>query len=675
MAITNHIFRKIIIITLIVIYFILAKQSQAATFSIIPNSTTLSNACESEVQIAIDTQGKDSNAADLEIRFDPSKLTILDSNPDLPGIQIKNHTAYEAYFGNQVNTSEGVIRLAAASFTSVLNGNTTFASIRFKPKQGITNATFEIYYQPGSSTDSNIAESPSSNDILTGVTNSQITFTNTRCSGNQSPTEIRFINPYSSSQKLGENETITVQINDELDGVDLNTIKIKLNNEYYYPSDSDVKYSGTQASYTITFTPRAPFPDMKYTILYIEAQDMRGNKVSSSLIFNIPTESDSESCPLCPPGDTTDTEIKSDECTLSRQISNTLSNIPIVKSISNSPIIRTINNNIPTSIKTVSQELTLAGLLASLISTGLIANILSLLLLLRSPQVILSILGLLRKNKPWGIVYDGDTHRAIPFAVLRLYLKNSKAMVSQTVTDAEGKYGFIADPGKYRLEVGHPDYRKTEIMLTVEQDSSIIQDISLSTDEKLKTVDKYKVWMHGINNFFSKISPTITFIGLILSSIAVVLRPNAVNLTFFCLYLTLTALYAIKKLKAPKFWGTVYDAKSNLLVPNVLVKIFHKHDWQMANTHITDNRGRFPIQESPGEYAVLLSARDYNYPSTRQKDLKKIEEKLGGLLGFSIKEGKSPELELYLDPKIRTTGFVEKHENSKKLLENFPSPF
>lgn len=667
MATIRHIILKICLYV-IALFALTVAAASAATFQLEPRNSTVSTACESEVQVLIDTEGKESNAADIEIRFDPAKITIIDSNPNISGTQIKTYSAYEAYFGNQVDSENGVIRLTAASFSSTLKGKSIFASIRFQPKQGASDATFDIYYNAGSSTDSNIAESPTSNDILTGVVNSKLTITNAKCTESQSPIQIKFINPYSSSQILKNKENITLHISDELDYINLDTVKIKLNNEYYYPQDEDVNYTGDKTAYEITFKPRIALPEETYSTLYVEGQDLKGNKEASSLIFNIPAGATQEE-PEMVCQETVDSSNKSSDCRIDKQIANTISNIPIVKSVTSSPVIQRINENIPTSVKSISQEMTTAGFLAGVISTGIIANILSILLLLRSPQVLFSILGLLKKDRPWGVVYDEKTHKAVPFAVLRLFLKGSKAMIAQTVTDSEGKYGFIIDPGEYRLEVEHPEYQKTKLEISVDKaSSSIIQDISLSSEKTYSFANSYRKLLQGVNKIFTAITPGITIIGLLLSSIAIVLKPSTVNIVFFFIYLLLALLYVYKRLRRPKFWGIVYDADSNLLVPNVLVKIFDRKDWQMVNTHITDNKGRFPLQENPGEYAILLSSRDYNFPSGKQKDLKVIEEKLGGLLAFSIKEGKSPELELYLDPK--DTNNTEVKENG-----NYPSPF
>lgn len=64
----------------------------------------------------------------------------------------------------------------------------------------------------------------------------------------------------------------------------------------------------------------------------------------------------------------------------------------------------------------------------------------------------------LRKNKSWGVVYDSATKRPLEMAAIRLFSSENKKLLSTHVTDKNGRFNFLAQPGTYYLEVSRSDY-------------------------------------------------------------------------------------------------------------------------------------------------------------------------------------------------------------------------
>ncbi len=60
---------------------------------------------------------------------------------------------------------------------------------------------------------------------------------------------------------------------------------------------------------------------------------------------------------------------------------------------------------------------------------------------------LLSLFGLKRRRKPWGVVYDSITKRPVDLAVVRLIDQKTKKLVETGVTDAQGRFSFLATPG------------------------------------------------------------------------------------------------------------------------------------------------------------------------------------------------------------------------------------
>ena len=62
---------------------------------------------------------------------------------------------------------------------------------------------------------------------------------------------------------------------------------------------------------------------------------------------------------------------------------------------------------------------------------------------------LLSLLGLRKKRKSWGVVYHSITKTPIDLVIVRLFEKNTKRLVETQVTDKNGQFSFLAPPGEY----------------------------------------------------------------------------------------------------------------------------------------------------------------------------------------------------------------------------------
>lgn len=156
----------------------------AASFQMTGLKEIDSSKCLYEYSIYVDTEGKDSNAADLIIKYNPNEVSIVDADKTKSGIQIETGKAYESYVYNKADNSSGEIKLTAVRF-DFLNGKELFATIPFVAK--VATPTFSIKFDGiGNTYDSNIAELTTSTDLLTSVSNPSINVSNYSCALNSS---------------------------------------------------------------------------------------------------------------------------------------------------------------------------------------------------------------------------------------------------------------------------------------------------------------------------------------------------------------------------------------------------------------------------------------------------------------------------------------------------------
>ncbi len=659
---------KSIWLFLIVIFFVITNiHINAAEFSFSNENITLAANCERYVDIILDTNGVSSSGADIIINYNPQHIEIIDSMPNIPGIQIKPGSIFEGYFGSTVNTQTGIITLSAASASAPFNGKNIFGSILLKSNPGISSTNLNIIFNgTGNTFDSNIVNQAGTADILTLTRNVSLNFEQTTCTINEPESQITsnpfilFINPKNSTDEIKNTDNIIFKIIGNGQNIDISSLSIKLNNKSYTSSSPEVKIIGDQNRYTIEISGFDALPNGSYSIIQVSINNFDGETTQATLYFNINR--------IKPQIDETICEEAEQYCSLTNQIKNDIQNIPIIKTLTESPIIQYISNNIPEPIRVISEKLGVAGFLTSILSSALLANILGLLLLTRSPYLLFAYLGLVKRRNPWGIIYDINNSKPVAFAVIRAYIKNSKALLLQTVSDMKGKYGLLLDPGEYRITVSHPEYKDFEQNILLDQ-PNFMNDIGLIPKEgniqKLLLQIRPKNLLTNYTNFFDKNSRILNIFGLIISTFAIIIKPNILNLAFFILYLSVFIVYSYTHLRSRNFIGKVFDSSSNLVIPKILIKIFNKNSWELVDTYITDQKGRFPINLDPGVYAILASSKNYNFPSDKQKELELIKEKPESLLELDIKEGMKTKVEIYLDPK----GNIKDDQNK------FDSPF
>lgn len=263
-------------------------------------STNFYKGCDNLFEIRVNTGGKFSNAADIRINFDPTKVEILDQDPGAAGVQIGKGSAYENYFGNIVDTNSGIIRMAGASLGTPFNGYGTFGYIKFRTK-GITNsASFKIAFDgQGSTLDSNIAEDGTNSDLLGSVVDGTYSFYDGDCYGDKIPPVIIFDYPQDLMIDVPADSDVKIQITDNKSGVDLNSVVIIINGKPYENLDVGFSYLGDKNSYFIIIDPAFNFPTVGLSVILVEVSDFSGNATTATIIFNVYREVKQ---PLC--GDT-----------------------------------------------------------------------------------------------------------------------------------------------------------------------------------------------------------------------------------------------------------------------------------------------------------------------------------------------------------------------------------
>ncbi len=647
-------FFAIFLTIFLAISFLAVTKTEAATYGFVP-AASLKKECKQSVDIEIDATGQSSNAADLEIKYNTSEITIVDSDSSTPGVQIKPGNAYEGYFGNTVDTAAGKIRLTAASLNSVLTTKKIFATIELTSKPGVVSTSFIITFTSvGNTYDSNIADTSTSTDLLTSVTNGSYTFVDAECSitptgeSDIKPPVENFIQPVQFGI-ADLNSNVIIRITDDKSGVDLATVVFTINGINYTVASPEVSYVGTPLDYTFTINPAVDFPKDIYSTIRASAKDKAGNQSESSIVFNIPSAMN------CVP-------------------SNSITTIFIDK------------NNISfegtflkdSFIDTTVNSLGVSGAGALLTGLLLLLNLFPFLSLLNTPGLLINIISYLfggSSKRSWGIVTDGITHKPLPFTSCRLYQAGTLYMITQTVTDLEGRYGFSVTDGVYRLEVSKSGYDTFSKEIRVgEYESGYVYDVPLSPKDSLfeHRESFIRRFWNKLVSYYIKLSPVIFLIGLVLAALSLLINPVTGNYVIMAIYIAVIMLYIISKLFKKNKNAAIINSETKLKIPFAIIKFMDPETFKVIDTQITNPQGLFDFWGDEGDYAILVAIRGYTFPSKKHRAHDIIKTKYTSLLKIHLKKGHN-NIQIYIDPIKDSTD--KNIQTSSTGIANLQNPF
>jgi hypothetical protein len=308
-------------------------------------------------------------------------------------------------------------------------------------------------------------------------------------------------------------------------------------------------------------------------------------------------------------------------------------------------------SSIATATVAVSTAL-VASVLAPAMATGSLANIGEIFHSVWQPIANL-VTGKRRKN--WGRIIEEGTGAPImntKINLVKVYRESptvmyeSQKVVASTFTDKLGKYGFIAEPGKYKLEIVKTDYSvvdtnsfldfyHTNTLFEVKdyKQGLVIKDVALSSASK--NLEKMFKLTH-FTQILSKILSYASFVFLIFGTITIIpvvtQKLSLMNIVIVAAYVFLWGLNG-KNLMKKSPWGTVVDKSKNTNLPLVLVRVIDKKTGQLVRTTVSNESGRFSTFIDKGNYEIRALKSGYvldnpiNYTVGKERSTlsKKIE--------------------------------------------------
>ncbi|MCA9364783.1 MAG: carboxypeptidase regulatory-like domain-containing protein [Candidatus Moranbacteria bacterium] len=273
----------------------------------------------------------------------------------------------------------------------------------------------------------------------------------------------------------------------------------------------------------------------------------------------------------------------------------------------------------------------IAGVTASVgsvvVSTGMTLFLLEPFTLSGIISKFFSLLGLAsffaRKKRNWGIVFDAQTRRPLPFVRVEL-VEDGHKIVDATTTDKDGRFGFLTKGGTYTLRFAKEEYaflpRKIQDTLygeiydgtkiTVRPEQILSVNVAMEgsginwKDFAQKRAKTYRGLPLKIVNVLLEVG---FFGGMFFTAIATLRDANPINIGIMIFYLTVvTTRLATRK----KDYGEIVT-KDKKPVPFATVGLYEKNDAnRRVNFAVSDTIGRFLLlADDGGEYNVKVKGQ------------------------------------------------------------------
>ena len=293
-------------------------------------------------------------------------------------------------------------------------------------------------------------------------------------------------------------------------------------------------------------------------------------------------------------------------------------------------------------------------LLGSL-TTALFANPLAIselvFLPLRLWSLLLSALGLRRKARPWGTVYDAITKQPLDPAYVILMDTNGVEITS-AITDFDGRYGFVAKPGTYKIVANKTNYKfpseklagRSEDELykdlyfgeqfTVTEDDQIIakniplDPIAFNWNEFEKSRTQLTSFYTKYDTIFVKISNIIFIIGFILSALALFISPVLWNVVVFALYIVMSIFRST--VWKPHPFGGIFEKTGGAPLSFAIVRLISEAGNEVAHK-VADQYGRYYLLVRKGIYTIAIDKKNVDGSYSRVYTSSLVDIKKGYL--------------------------------------------
>jgi hypothetical protein len=272
-------------------------------------------------------------------------------------------------------------------------------------------------------------------------------------------------------------------------------------------------------------------------------------------------------------------------------------------------------------------------------------------------NIIPTLLGLKRRKRPWGTVYDSVTKQPLDPVHVTLFDESGKE-IATTITDLDGRFGFLVPAGIYSIRAEKDGYqfpsRKMEgkqrdslygdlyqgetIEIRGEEDIIVknipMDNISFNWNEFEKSQNKNLMKFYSRRDlFFARVAGLLFFTGIISSVILLFVLPSPVNYIVFGIYVLVIILRVFGvDTKKP---GYVFD-QNGFPLSFGIIKVFSAALNREVGHSVIGKTGKYYLLVPNGEYYLKISQKigEDDYREVMTTDIVKVKD---GYIGRKLK--------------------------------------
>jgi len=315
---------------------------------------------------------------------------------------------------------------------------------------------------------------------------------------------------------------------------------------------------------------------------------------------------------------------------LSKEIENTVNTVAQIKE-KTSKILNTPEGK--TTSKVVATVGAISGASIS-IATVMFANPLSFwelfLIPVRLWSLVLIAFGLKKRNVPWGTVYDSVTKQPLDpaYVVLQDLMGNE---VATSITDLDGRYGFLVPAGQYKMIASKTNYIFPSNKLLNKKEDELYKDLYFSEiidvpeggvitknipmdplkfdwNEFAKKDKKLMRFFSQRDIWISRISETLFFFGLTIAIIATITTTAIYNIAILSVYLVLFILK--RTILKPRAFGHIKQKGTKNPLSFAVVRVFFDGSNNEIIHKVTDKTGKYYCLVPNGKYYTKIESKN-----------------------------------------------------------------
>jgi hypothetical protein len=272
----------------------------------------------------------------------------------------------------------------------------------------------------------------------------------------------------------------------------------------------------------------------------------------------------------------------------------------------------------------------------------------------------LQALGIKKKGKEWGVVYDYVSKKPVSLAIVRVIDPTNSQIKDTCITSKTGAFAFLVEQGSYTLKVFKSGYRFPLPELALTDNSRWIPGRTDGQFENIytgglitvKNEDRgqincnipiefsgestYAKWFSQDNNFFATIKRVLSFIripiivlGSFIAIFALIAQFSTLNVVVIIVYIILWCVIILHAYTGTRAFGRVMDNSFGIPVDLVmvrLVRIDENGKVSVKEVKVTDSKGRFMMVAPKGRY--YLTAMKPGFRGYRSQIFKIANERL-----------------------------------------------